>query len=352
MTFRNSLTLLVAASSALLLLACNESLDPDAGGMTDTGTLDDASPGDTGGSDGGDGDSGPADTGGGGDAMVDSGPVDGGPDFGTEMSFFVSSAPVFDTVGGGSTGDMSGDGNLIFTMPDTSPPVVLRGVEAADAFCLSLAVAVGNTRPTWVAYLSTHGLPEAVGGGDGPQIDARDRIGAGPWYNADSDVITDSAGATLVNDTFNVVLGVVLGDGRDANAAENRAAVAAYNIARPDEDLILTEGGMALSLGVHDILTGSDDDGTVYDGGYDERWSTGDRTTPAGGRTDWGTCNDWDWQRFGDAPGTEFAQIGHTDIPASGFSPSWNSAHDTTGCTRSGLSSRGGAGHVYCFSSD
>jgi len=247
---------------------------------------------------------------------------------------------------------VTGDGNLIFTVPATSPPTVLRGIDAADAHCQSLAAAVGSPRPTWVAYLSTHGLPEVSSGVNGPQIDARDRIGAGPWYNADGDVITDSTGTALINATFNVALGVVLGEGRDATAPANVAAVAAYNAARPDEALILTEAGVALALSVHDIFTGSDDDGTVYDGGYPERWSASQRTTPAGGRTDWGTCNDWDWQRFGAAPGTEFAQIGHTDIPTGGFSPSWNSAHDTSSCTPSGVSGRGGAGHVYCFSPD
>ncbi len=275
-----------------------------------------------------------------------------GEDFGESMSFFVSSVPVFDAAGADVTGDVAGDGNLIFTVPDTEPPEVLRGIEAADAFCLSLAQAAGSPRPTWVAYLSTHGLPDMLDGGNGPQIDARDRIGDGPWYNALEEPLVDVGGTVLDNDTLNVPLEVVLGEGQDANDPGNAAAVAAYEAARVDEALVLDETGVAISLGVHDVFTGSDADGRVYDGGHEERWFIFQRTPPPGERTQWGTCNDWDYARFGPAPNVEFGQTGHTDVPSGGFSPSWNSAHDTQNCTVGGVASRGGAGHVYCFSPD
>lgn len=272
-----------------------------------------------------------------------------GTELGTAMSFFVTSAPVFDTVGAGTTGDVAGDGNLIFTLPDTDPPVVLRGVAAADAFCQAAAEAVGSPRTNWVAYLSTHGLPDVANGGNGPQIDARDRIGDGPWFNALEETLTDGDGDVLGNDTLNVPLAVILGQGRDADEPANAAAVTAYETARLDEALVLTEAGVPLALNAHDIFTGSDSDGRVYDGGYPERWFINERTPPAGGRTEWGTCNDWDYARFGTAPNTEFAQTGHTDVPSGGFSPVWNSAHDSANCTVSGVAARGGAGHVYCF---
>ncbi|MBW2460747.1 MAG: hypothetical protein JRH11_03810 [Deltaproteobacteria bacterium] len=400
MKLRDLLTLLgVAAATTLWLTACDGSSDPDGGVSTDTGvgavdsSSGDSSPGDAGATDSaatdagprdsatadagasdsatadagatdsaaadaGASDSGTADAGASDSAAADAGAsdsatADAGGGFGTAMSFFVSTTPVFDTVGSATTGDVTGDGNLIFTVPGSSPPTVLRGVEAADGHCMALATAAGSPRPTWVAYLSTHGLVEAGGSGTrGPQIDARTRIGAGPWYNADEDVITDSAGTPLVNATLNVTLGVILGEGRGADAAANLTAVAAYNAARPDQTLLITEAGTPLAVSVHDIFTGSDGDGRVYDGGYAERWASDERTPPAGGRTTWGTCNDWDWQRFGTAPGSEFAQVGHTDIPTGSFSPSWNSAHDTVDCRPSGVRTRGGAGHVYCFSPD
>ena len=280
----------------------------------------------------------------------DSGSGTTGANFGTAMSFFVTSRPVFDEIGSDETGDVSGDGDLVFTDPDTDE--VLRGIEAADAFCTFLAEEAGSPRPNWFAYLSTHGLPELVGGGSGPQIDARDRIGDGPWYNADEDPLADGEGNVLDIDAINVDMGVLLGQGRDADDPDNADAVDAYVDARIDEDLILTEEGDPLALSAHDIFTGSDGDGTVYDGGYPERWFINQRTPPDGDRTDWGTCNDWDYTRFGNAPGTEFAQTGHTDVPGGGFSPSWNSAHDTQDCTVSGVAARGGRGHVYCFSPD
>ncbi len=276
----------------------------------------------------------------------------------SEMSFFVSSAPVFDVEGSAATGDVAGDGNLIFTIPNTNPPQVRRGVEAADAFCQSLAQAAGSPRTDWVAYLSTHGLPDLIDGGSGPQVDARDRIGDGPWFNAAADPLADSSGNVLVNATLNVALDVVLGQDSNANDPANAAAVAAYLAARPDPQLFLTEvgdplvdgGGNVLNGDWHDIFTGSDADGAVYDGGYPERWFTNEQDPPPGGRTQWGTCNDWDYSRFGNAPGTEFGQVGHNDLPNGGFSPVWNSAHDTANCTVSGVAARGGAGHVYCFS--
>jgi len=335
-------------ASVALLMACNDA--------TDVPELD-AGAGDAGGTDAARDDAGLVDSGtvdsGAGDAAMDTSPTDGGLGFGTAMSFFVSSTPVFDTVGSASTGDVAGDGNLIFTVPGTSPPVVLRGVEAADAHCAALAAAAGSPRPTWLAYLSTQGLPEAGASGvPGPRIDARDRTGPGPWYDATESVIADATGTPIVAATLNVSIGALLGEGRDADDPANRAAGTAYLAARPDAAQILTETGASLALNLHDIFTGSDGDGTVYDGGHTERWFESDRGTPAGTRSVWGTCNDWDWQRFGTPPGDEFAQVGHTDVPSRGFSPSWNSGHDTRDCTVRGIDSRGGAGHVYCFSSD
>jgi hypothetical protein len=176
----------------------------------------------------------------------------------------------------------------------------LGGLAGADQICQTRAQAAGAGSHTWHAYLST----QASGGQ--PAVNARDRIGAGPWYNA--------KGARIAKD-----LGELHGDTLDqARLGSNLAKQTA-----------LTEKG-ALNNGVgdtpntHDMLTGSQPDGRAFTDGMDH------------------TCNNW----TSNSTGT--AQLGHSDRNGGGNN-SWNSAHPSRGCSQDNLVSTGGAGLFYCF---
>lgn len=177
----------------------------------------------------------------------------------------------------------------------------LGGLAGADAHCQSLARAVGAGDRTWRAYLSTSGA-------SGEQaVDARDRIGNGPWYNAKGRLI-----ARNLEELHS-----------DRNGITRHTA--------------LTELGDVPEKS-HDILTGSDEDGRLaYAGGV-----------PA-------TCADWTASEEG------IARIGHNDrMDSEAFDNprfkrwcgSWVSEHDTAGCSRAHLGRTGGAGLFYCFASD
>lgn len=159
----------------------------------------------------------------------------------------------------------------------------LGGLEGADATCQSLAEAVGQGSCTWHAYLSTS------------TVDARDRIGDGPWENVNGDVVADDVADLHDNGLPN---------------------------GRPQ--LIFDENGTLVPGNEHDILTGSLEDGTREDGA---------------------NCDDW----TNSTPQAQ-AGVGHSDIPNNPqFSPSWNSAHVVGGCSRQNLNSTGGSGRLYCF---
>jgi len=177
----------------------------------------------------------------------------------------------------------------------------LGGLAGADAHCQALAAAVGAGSRTWRAYLST------VAGGGQPPINARDRIGNGPWYNA--------AGALIA---WNVA--DLHGDfERDRN-----------NIRKPTA---LNERGEQVN-GVgdqpndHDILTGSDSHGRAMLGAAN--------TT---------TCNNWT------SNGDGRAMVGHHDR-LGGANASWNAVHLSSGCSQQALVGTGGAGLFYCFAAD
>ncbi|MGE0310636.1 MAG: hypothetical protein AB7P21_03295 [Lautropia sp.] len=176
----------------------------------------------------------------------------------------------------------------------------LGGLEGADAHCASLAKAAGLARTGWKAYLSTTGQGGEAG------INARDRIGNGPWQNAKGVVV-----AKNVEDLHS----------------------AASNVTK---ETALTEKGETVSgrgdaVNMHDILTGSDP------GGY---YST------AGGDT---TCGNW--TKRGDGS----AIVGHHDrlgLKDSRHMKSWNSSHGSRGCSQDALKSSGGAGFFYCFAAN
>ena len=174
----------------------------------------------------------------------------------------------------------------------------LGGLAGADKHCQDLAAAVGRGGVTWHAYLSTQG-PAAV--------NARDRIGKGPWYNAKGQLAGSSV-EQIHGDTVEFGrMGVAMG-----------------------KQISLTEKGTVVN-GVgdmpneHDMLTGSMPDGRAYPAGMDK------------------TC--MNYTTDGD---TGSVQLGHVDKQG-GNNGSWNSAHPSRGCSQKGLISTGGAGKFYCF---
>lgn len=176
----------------------------------------------------------------------------------------------------------------------------LGGLAGADQHCQTLATAVGRGAATWHAYLSTQGAGA---------VNARDRIGSGPWYNAKGARVAQGL-ADLHGDTVEV-----------ARAGNNLG-----------KQTSLTEkGDMVNGVGdkpnTHDMLTGSQTDGRAYSDSADH------------------TCQNW----TSGAAGT--AQLGHFDRTGGGFS-SWNSAHPSKGCSQENLVATGGAGLFYCFATN
>jgi hypothetical protein len=183
----------------------------------------------------------------------------------------------------------------------------LGGLAGADAHCQSLATAVGRGDSTWRAYLSTQG-PDAV--------NARDRIGEGPWYGAGGEMIARNL-AHLHGDTLDLAR---LGNGLNS-----------FHALTERGDYLIGITGRRLGQGpsVHDILTGSRPDGRAYQDGEDH------------------TCSNW----TSNADGEGSAQVGHFDRLGRD-NTSWNSTHATGGCSQESLIPSGGAGLFYCFAID
>jgi hypothetical protein len=189
---------------------------------------------------------------------------------------------------------------MSFFVTSTNPgrAADLGGLDGADRHCQTLAAAVGSRR-TWRAYLST----QAAGGQ--PAVNARDRIGAGPWRNANGVVIANSVAELHGQNNLT-----------KQTALTERGAVV---------------NGRGDTPNTHDILTGTRPDGTAFPAGEDM------------------TCRNW---TSGDV-GT--AMLGHSDrtgLRDDEPSRSWNSSHPSRGCNMEGLRSTGGAGLLYCFAID
>lgn len=175
------------------------------------------------------------------------------------------------------------------------------GLEGADAHCQKLADAAGTPFKSWKAYLSTQGSGA---------VNARDRIGKGPWTNVRGAVIARDV-AHLHGDTLEEAqLGSNLTRNTALNEKGERAKAAGDT---PNE---------------HDILTGSTPDGRAFPEGADK------------------TCNNY---TSGVDDGS--AQVGHVDRTGGG-NASWNSAHGSRGCSQPKLVSSGGAGLLYCFAAN
>jgi len=172
----------------------------------------------------------------------------------------------------------------------------LGGLAGADAHCQSLARAAGAGNRTWRAYLSA--------GGASP-VNARDRIGRGPWANAKGEVVARDV--AHLHGENNLTLQTALNEkGEPVN-------------------------GRRQQPNTHDILTGSQADGTAFAG-------TEDRT-----------CANWT------SGGEGAAMVGHHDregLRDDAPSKSWNASHPSRGCGMEALRGTGGAGLFYCFAAD
>jgi hypothetical protein len=185
----------------------------------------------------------------------------------------------------------------------------LGGIAGADRFCQQLATAAGAGNRTWRAYLSTQA--SSLAGTD--YVNARDRIGTGPWYNAKGVLIARNV-AELHSDANGINKDTALDE--KGNASVNDRT-------RPPNQ--------------HDILTGSRPDGTAYPGG----------TNPP--MPDM-TCGSW--TKGGDDGA---AMIGHFDKAGPSKEPwatSWNSSHVTLGCSMAKIRPTGGDGRLYCFAAN
>ena len=173
------------------------------------------------------------------------------------------------------------------------------GVEGADKHCQTLAAAAGAGAKTWHAYVSTQAA------GSTPAVNAKDRIGKGPWQNAKGVVVAK--------------------DVAELHGTNNLTKQTA-----------LTEKGEVVNgrgdtPNKHDVLTGTQPDGTAFGPGEDK------------------TCGNWT------KGGEGSAIVGHSDRTGLDTSPpalSWNSSHATRGCSDPALVSTGGAGLLYCFAAN
>jgi len=175
----------------------------------------------------------------------------------------------------------------------------LGGLAGADAQCQKLAAASGAGDRTWHAYLSTSAA-------DGkPAVNARDRIGNGPWHNARGTMVARDL-AQLNGDTIEL-------------ARSGNLITKANALTEKGEPV----NGVGDKPNMHDILTGSTTDGRAFTDNADH------------------TCKNWT------SNGEGTAQLGHHDRNGGGVS--WNSAHPSRGCSQDNLIATGGNGFFYCF---
>lgn len=192
--------------------------------------------------------------------------------------------------------------NMTFFITSSGGPdgANFGGLEGADKHCQTLAAKAGAGNKTWRAYLSTQAA-------DGkPAVDARDRIGNGPWVNPKGDQI-----AASIDDLHS-----------DKNKIGPATGIAENGRLIPSRLYVVNQ---------HDILTGSTPEGRAFPPGEDM------------------TCGNWT------KGGEGKAQIGHFDRLSGRTGPlatSWNSAHATRGCSHPLLKSSGGAGLLYCFAAN
>jgi hypothetical protein len=219
------------------------------------------------------------------------------------LSMSLISLPLLVACGGSSDDNNSGAGSttlspmsFFITSAGSGKGADLGGLAGADQLCQSLAASADAGNRTWRAYLST-----SVSGGT-PAINARDRIGRGPWRNA--------KGVVIAQDIENLH--------GDNNITKETALTEKGNQVNGSGDQPNT----------HDILTGSQPDGRAFNGGNNM------------------TCSNWT------SSGEGTAMLGHHDRRGTNQPPaslSWNSSHASRGCSQEALRGTGGAGLMYCF---
>ena len=176
----------------------------------------------------------------------------------------------------------------------------LGGLAGADRLCTSLATAAGAGGRTWRAYLSTQPAP-----GSETAVNARDRIGTGPWRNAKGVVVANNV--TELHGANNLTKQTALTEKGDV------------------------VNGRGDTPNMHDILTGSQPDGTAIAGSVDT------------------TCGNWT------KSGEGAAMVGHSDrtgLDESVPAKSWNSSHQSRGCSYDALKATGGDARIYCFAAN
>lgn len=200
-----------------------------------------------------------------------------------------------------STGPMS----FFVTSAGSGKGADLGGLVGADARCQRLATAAGSGAKTWHAYLST---PSVLASGTNPgtaAVNALDRIGSGPWYNAKGMLIARNL--EQLHDGNNI---------SKETALDERGNVANGRGDQPNE---------------HDMLTGTRSDGTAFAPQTDT------------------TCKAWTSSTDGSAI------VGHHDrtgLTTDSWSKSWNFSHQSAGCSQEALVKTGGSGKFYCFASN
>lgn len=190
-------------------------------------------------------------------------------------------------------GAQAQDGNMSFFVTSEGPGdgANLGGLEGADAHCAQLAEEAGVTGQTWAAYLSTS------------DTNARDRIGTGPWVNANGETIAEDVDQ-LHGDQNDI--------SKETALDENGEMV----------------NGRGDDPNRHDILTGSNPDGTAHEA----------------------TCEEWTSNAEDGS-----AMVGHHDrmgLDDSAEARSWNSSHPSNGCSQEALQGTGGDGLFYCFAAE
>jgi len=214
------------------------------------------------------------------------------------MSYFKSLLPAFGITLLAAQLGLAQDNPMTFfiTSVGSGDGANLGGLKGADAHCQKLAKAAGSKKKGWKAYLSQ--APE----GKLKAVNAKDRIGKGPWYNAKGVKVADSID-NLHSENMQL--------GKEGSLTEKGDKV----------------NGRGDKPNTHDILTGSNADGTLASGAAKEV-----------------TCGNWT------SNGEGSAWVGHHDRQGGGTRPtSWNSAHQSKGCSQANLVATGGNGLFYCF---
>jgi hypothetical protein len=203
----------------------------------------------------------------------------------TKVGFSILAAVIALSLGAAAVDAQQSDISFFITSAGPGKGGDLGGLNGADQLCQLLGATAGAGTKTWHAYLSTQGASA---------VNARDRIGKGPWMNSKGVVVAKSV-ADLHSDANNL-----------------------------GGETSLTEKGTPVAGNQHDILTGSQADGTLQPGDA--------------------PCGNWT------SADTGGAMVGHHNKQGGGAAPnSWNSAHSSKGCSQQNLIATGGNGYFYCF---